>query len=221
MLFQAENLTKVYHSKRGTVTALNGISFSIEKGSFITITGSSGSGKSTLLLTMGGLIRPTSGMIRFGGSSLFDLTGAGLAQYRNSKVGFVLQTFNLVPYLTTLENVMLPMIFQTSASGGQEETAKKLLNRVGLIGRDGHLPRELSVGQQQRVAIARALANDPEIILADEPTGNLDPALSLEILELLKELNERESRTVIIVTHSPMAATFGTKRFQLEEGRLA
>jgi putative ABC transport system ATP-binding protein len=125
-----------------------------------------------------------------------------------------------VPYLSALENVMLPMLFMPGKNGAQQQHAESLLNRVGLAGRESHLPRELSVGQQQRVAIARALANNPEVILADEPTGNLDPTLSLEILELLKQLNQNESRTIIMVTHSPQAADFGTDRLHLKDGRL-
>jgi len=131
-----------------------------------------------------------------------------------------LQTFNLVPYLSAIENVMLPTLFYPNDNGSQRKTAETLLNRVGLTGREEHLPRELSVGQQQRVAIARALANNPEVILADEPTGNLDPALSIEILEILKQLNVNESKTVIMVTHSPEAARYGTQRLHLENGRI-
>ena len=220
-MFTVENLSKIYNSRRGTVRALDNVSFEIERGGFITITGSSGSGKSTLLLTLGGLIRPTDGKVEFGGKSLFDLSGADLARYRNKKVGFVLQTFNLVPYLSAIENVMLPMIFLREENGNHRPIAQSLLNRVGLVGREEHLPRELSVGQQQRVAIARALANNPEVILADEPTGNLDPVLSIEILEILRDLNVKENRTVIMVTHSPEAAKFGGRRFHLEDGKIS
>lgn len=219
-MFIVENLSKIYNSKRGIVRALFNVSFSIERKSFVTITGCSGSGKSTLLLTLGGLIHPTEGTVKFNGANLFEFTGNNLAEYRNTKVGFVLQTFNLVPYLSAIENVMLPMLFQPKKNGNNRQTAQRLLNQVGLAGRDEHLPRELSIGQQQRVAIARALANDPEFILADEPTGNLDPTLSLEILGLLKELNEKESRTIIMVTHSPQAAKFGNKHLRLNDGKI-
>ena len=144
-----------------------------------------------------------------------------LAEYRNRKIGFVLQTFNLIPYLTAIENVMLPMIFNSERNGTSQLLAEELLQKVGLKDRKEHLPRELSVGQQQRVAIARALANSPDVILADEPTGNLDPTLSLEVLNILKRLNEEEGRTVIMVTHSPEAACFGSKQLHLKDGKIA
>ena len=219
-MFTARKLSKTYRSRRGEVKALDNVSFEIERGSFVTVTGGSGSGKSTLLLTLGGLIRPTEGTIEFGGKNLFDATLLNLADYRSKSVGFVLQTFNLVPYLSALENIMLPMIFNSSVNGGKNERAQLFLENVGLQGRGEHLPRELSIGQQQRVAIARALANNPEVILADEPTGNLDPTLSLEILEILKELNLKESKTVIMVTHSPEAAKFGNRHLRLKDGML-
>jgi putative ABC transport system ATP-binding protein len=219
-MFRINNLSKIHDSRRGTVKALDNISSHIESGSFVSVTGSSGSGKSTLLLTLGGLISPSLGTVEFSGKSLFDLSSSDLAEYRNKKVGFVLQTFNLIPYLSATENVMLPMIFNSSANGDNLARAKVLLEKVGLEDRYEHLPRELSVGQQQRVAIARALANDPEVILADEPTGNLDPGLSLEILGILKDLNINESKTVIMVTHSPEAAKFGNRHLRLKDGML-
>ena len=219
-MFTLKKVSKIYNSRRGTVKALDNVSLNIEQGSFVSITGSSGSGKSTLLLTLGGLIRPTGGRVEFGGKNLFDSSELDLAEYRSKSVGFVLQTFNLVPYLSSAENVMLPMIFNSSSNGDKRPRAEMLLERVGLDGRQEHLPRELSVGQQQRVAIARALANNPEVILADEPTGNLDPTLSLEILEILEELNLKESKTVIMVTHSPEAAKFGKRHLHLKDGML-
>ncbi len=219
-MFQARNVSKIYNSRRGTVKALDKVSFNIERGSFVTVTGRSGSGKSTLLLTLGGLIHPTEGTIEFSGKNLFSFADLDLAEYRSKNVGFVLQTFNLVPYLSAVENIMLPMMFNSSANGDKRKRAQLLLEKVGLEGRAEHLPRELSIGQQQRVAIARALANDPDVILADEPTGNLDPALSLEILEILKELNLKESKTVIMVTHSPEAAKFGNNRLHLSNGAI-
>ncbi len=219
-MFTLKNVSKIYNSRRGTVRALDGVSAHIERGSFVSITGSSGSGKSTLLLTLGGLIRPTEGTIEFSGRNLFDSSKTDLVNYRSHSVGFVLQTFNLVPYLSAVENIMLPMIFNSSSNGDKNPRAEMLLERVGLSGRQEHLPRELSVGQQQRVAIARALANDPDVILADEPTGNLDPTLSMEILEILKELNLKESKTVIMVTHSPEAAKFGNVRLHLSNGAI-
>jgi len=202
------------------VHALQDVSLTIEPGSFVTVTGPSGSGKTTLLLTLGGLIRPTSGQVVFQGTDLVSLDERRLAAYRNQSVGFVLQSFNLIPYLSAYENVMVPMSLGTnngrSDHGGR---AKDLLDRLGLGDRMDHLPRELSVGQQQRVAMARALGNDPQVVLADEPTGNLDPALAAEILGILRDLNVQEGRTVVMVTHSPEAARIGTHRVHLDAGR--
>jgi putative ABC transport system ATP-binding protein len=217
-MYLLENADKAYTSRRGTVHALRDVSLEIPTGSCVTITGPSGSGKTTLLLTLGGLIRPTSGRVLFQGVDLGGLSDAKLARYRNQKVGFILQTFNLVPYLSALENVMVPMMFRNGSNNGQAGRARDLLGRLGLGDRADHLPRELSVGQQQRVAIARALGNDPEVILADEPTGNLDPRLATEVLDTLRELNEKDGRTVIMVTHSPEAARIGNRRLHLIEG---
>jgi putative ABC transport system ATP-binding protein len=218
-MFALQQVTKSYASRRGVVHALRDVSLPIEGGSFITVTGPSGSGKTTLLLTLGGLIRPTSGKVMFRGTDLGGLDEKRLAGYRNRSVGFVLQSFNLIPYLTAYENVLVPAMLGASTNGEGKERAKSLLDRLGLADRMDHLPRELSVGQQQRVAIARALVNDPEVILADEPTGNLDPALAAEILAILGDLNENEGRTVVLVTHSPEAAKAGRRHIRLEEGR--
>jgi putative ABC transport system ATP-binding protein len=226
-MFALESVRKTYSGRRGSVDALREITLGIDRGDFLTITGPSGSGKTTLLLTLGGLIRATAGRVAFEGVDLSRLSEPKLAEYRNTKVGFVLQTFNLIPYLSALENVMVPMIFANGARGGNGTgaghagRARTLLERVGLADRMNHLPRELSVGQQQRVAIARALGNDPEVILADEPTGNLDPGLATEILRILSELNEKDGRTVIMVTHSPEAAKIGSHHVHLLEGGLA
>lgn len=215
------DVTKIYDGPRGPVKALNRISISIAKGSFVTITGGSGSGKTTFLVTLGGLLRPTTGSVEVDGQHIYSLRKKQLSRYRNRKIGFVLQTFNLIPYLNALENVMVPMIFAPeNGNGGRHPRAESLLERMGMGERSQHLPRELSIGQQQRVAIARALANDPDIILADEPTGNLDPTLAMEILEILRKLNEDEGKTIIMVTHSPTAAAFGTHRLDLRNGRL-
>jgi putative ABC transport system ATP-binding protein len=219
-MFTLENLTKIYRHRSEEVHALDKVTMEIAQGSFVVVTGGSGSGKTTLLLTLGGLIHPTSGSLRVKGASLYDYSANQLAAYRNRTVGFVLQTFNLVPYLTAMENIMVPMLLNKDLKEEPQNRAAKLLEKLGLSSRQHFLPRELSIGQQQRVAIARALANDPEVILADEPTGNLDPTLSLEILRILKDLNQKESRTIIMVTHSPAAAEFGTNSFRLDEGRL-
>ena len=219
-MYVIENLSKVYQGRRDHVKALDAVSLKIERGSFVAITGSSGCGKTTLLLTLGGLIRPSSGSVHFEDRNLYDLPKGELSMFRNRKIGFVLQTFNLIPYLSALENVVLPMVFNSDSNGNGNAHAAELLAQLGLADRQEHLPRELSIGQQQRVAIARALANDPDVILADEPTGNLDPTLSEEILTVLKDLNQRDGRTIIMVTHSPLAAEYGTMRLRLKDGRI-
>jgi len=217
-MFMLQEVTKTYAGRRGVVHALRDVSITIQPGSFVTVTGPSGAGKSTLLFTLGGLIRPTSGRVVFDGTDLGSLDERRLAAYRNRSVGFILQSFNLIPYLSALENVMIPMSLGANGSGDHGGRAKDLLDRLGLSDRLDHLPRELSVGQQQRVAMARALGNDPKVILADEPTGNLDPTLSAEILGILRDLNVREGRTVVMVTHSPEAARIGTHRIHLDAG---
>jgi ABC-type lipoprotein export system ATPase subunit len=221
MIIKVENLTKQYKHNDGLVYALNDITFAVEKGSFVTITGPSGSGKSTLLLSLFGLIKPTSGRIFFNGQQISDASDKELAALRQKHVGFIMQNFALIPYLTTIQNVMVPLALEKIEKKEQEKRATEVLKFVGLEDRVTHLPRELSTGQQQRVAIARALVQNPSIILADEPTGNLDPALSLEILGYLKKINQAQGITVIIVTHSPVAAAFGTVKIHLQDGQLS
>jgi putative ABC transport system ATP-binding protein len=220
MIIQTEKLTKRYFHKNGEVYALKDISLSLQKGSFVTITGPSGAGKTTLLLALGGLIRPTSGKILFNGTALHDASDNALASFRLNNIGFVMQSFALIPYLTALENIMTPLSLQGKPKEEQQKKAMKLLGDVGLSDRTDHLPRELSSGQQQRVAIARALVNNPSMILADEPTGNLDPALSDEILSLLKKLNEENGITIILVTHSKQAEEFGTEKIRIIDGMI-
>ena len=220
MLLRVEKISKKYLHTDGPVNALKDITFNIEEGMFVTITGPSGAGKSTLLLTLGGLIHPTSGRIFFRDQTLYPSSHNGLAGFRCKHVGFVMQNFSLIPYLSALRNVMIPLSLQKMDKDVQRKRAIDLLDSVGLKGRINHLPRELSAGQQQRVAIARAIANNPSLILADEPTGNLDPSLAQEILELLRILNVEKGITVIMVTHSPAAAAFGKVRIRLVEGRL-
>lgn len=219
-MLRVENLTKIYNTRKRSVTALDNVSITIDQGDFLAISGRSGSGKSTLLLSLGGLIGPTSGNVKFQGDNIYNFSSKALAGYRNKTIGFVLQTFNLIPYLTALENVMVPMLPANSSADRRDQRAKSLLNSVDMQDRHDFLPRELSVGQQQRVAIARALANDPEIILADEPTGNLDPGLSAEIQDILKNLNERSGKTIIMVTHSPEAAQMAKRRLIISDGAL-
>jgi ABC-type lipoprotein export system ATPase subunit len=220
MIIKVENLTKQYKHNDGLVYALNDITFAVEKGSFVTITGPSGSGKSTLLLSLFGLIKPTSGKIFFNGQQISDASDRELASIRQKQVGFIMQNFALIPYLTTAQNVMVPLALEKIEKKEQEKRAFDVLKFVGLEDRITHLPRELSTGQQQRVAIARALVHNPSIILADEPTGNLDPALSLEILGYLKKINQSQGITVIMVTHSPVAANYGTMKLHLDEGKI-
>lgn len=220
-ILQVQNLTKQYlHRNGGVINALADVSVSIEKGEFATITGPSGSGKSTLLFMLGGLLRPSSGSIFFNEQALHSAGGNALSVYRKRNVGYVMQSFSLVPYLTAEENVMVAISLLQKDKKIQRKLAGELLVSVGLEDRVQHYPKELSSGQQQRVAIARALANNPSIILADEPTGNLDPSLSSEILSLLRELNMQKGITIVMVTHSPEAAKFGTTRIQLKEGRV-
>ena len=221
MVLDIKEVSKQYPHADGMVDAIKDVSLTIPEGEFVAITGPSGSGKSTLLLTLGGLIRPTSGEMYFRGDPLHTKSEGELAAFRREHVGFVMQNFALVPYLTAAQNVMIPLALQRVATAEQKERAQALLASVGLHERRNHLPRELSIGQQQRVAIARAFANEPDLILADEPTGNLDPSLSEDILGLLGTLNREKGTTIIMVTHSPEAAARGSVRVHLAEGRIA
>ena len=221
MLLQVQNLTKQYHHSNGTlIHALSNVTVNIEKGQFVTITGPSGSGKSTLLFMLGGLLRPSSGNILFNGQSITQASDSTLSEFRKNHIGYVMQNYSLVPYLTVEENVMIPISLLMKKKDEQKRIAQELLATVGLSDRIYHFPKELSSGQQQRVAIARALANNPSVILADEPTGNLDPSLATEILTLLKEMNMKNGVTIVMVTHSPEAAKFGTSRIHLINGCL-
>jgi putative ABC transport system ATP-binding protein len=216
-----DGVGKRYEHADGPVDALKDVTFDVAEGEFVTITGPSGSGKTTLLLAISGLLRPSAGQVVFRGRSLRDLSDAALAEFRRAHVGFVLQSFGLIPYLTAARNVAVPLGLRGVTAPEAERRALAALEAVGLSARGNHLPRELSAGQQQRVAIARAIVGDPALVLADEPTGNLDPGLARDILGLLRELNERRGITVVIVTHSPEAAAMGTLQARLEEGRLA
>jgi len=220
LLLQVKELSKQYLHPDGPVNALKDIEIKIEEGAFVTITGPSGSGKSTLLYALGGLIRPSSGNIRFRDQELHNMSNNELAAFRLKHTGFVMQNFSLIPYLSALRNVMIPLSLDNMDKDTQRRRSTDLLDSIGLSDRINHLPRELSAGQQQRVAIARAIANDPSLILADEPTGNLDPSLAQEILELLKTLNIEKGITVVMATHSPNAASIGRMRIHLNDGRL-
>jgi len=220
VLLHTEGLRKRYERRGVSVDALSDVNLDIEERAFVSVTGPSGSGKTTLLLTLAGLLRPSGGTIRFRDQQLEGFSDAQWAAFRHEHLGFVMQNFSLVPYLTARENITLPLAIGGMPRAGQRERAFGLLDRVGLSDRADHLPRELSAGQQQRVAIARALANEPALVLADEPTGNLDPALARDVLSLLRALNEESGTAILMVTHSPEAAAAGTSRVHIEEGRV-
>lgn len=220
-MFQLKGISKTYQVRDRDVAAIDDISLDITAGDFVAVIGPSGSGKSSLLLMLGGMLSPTAGKVWMNQLSLYDLSPNERACLRKAKMGFVFQTFNLIPYLTALQNVQLPLLLEGLSGAEQEERARHLLERVGLADRFDHKPSELSVGQQQRIALARMLANDPEIILADEPTGNLDPAMAEQVVDFLSALNE-EGKTVVMVTHDNKIAGRAKRTVALcKGGRLA
>jgi putative ABC transport system ATP-binding protein len=214
---ELENVSKTYTRRGAAVAALRPTTLAVAAGEFVAVVGPSGSGKTTLLSIVGGMLAPSQGKVWLDGRPLYDLPVAARTRLRREKVGFVFQTFNLVPYLSALENVQVPLYLAGLSPGEQRRRALALLERVGLADRVGHKPAELSVGQQQRVALARTLANDPALILADEPTGNLDPETREQVLGLFEEFN-REGRTIVMVTHDPAAAGRSQRRLRLEGG---
>jgi len=218
-MLRMENVSKSYRHRGQLVTALEGATVHIPAGDFVAVVGPSGSGKSTLLLMLGGMLSPSAGQVLLEDQSLYDLSADQRARLRKTKIGFVFQTFNLVPYLSALENVEIPLFLAEMDHRAQHDKASALLERVGLGDRLDHKPSELSVGQQQRVALARMLANDPAVILADEPTGNLDPNTSQQVIAFLEEVN-REGRTVVMVTHDPRAAERAKRTLRLEQGAI-
>ena len=218
-LIRISNLNKIYDSGAVQVHALKNIDLTIEKGEFVAIMGHSGSGKSTLMNILGCLDRPTDGQYLLDGIDISQQSNDELSDIRNQKIGFVFQAFNLIPRTSALKNVELPMIYAKVPGKARLERAKQLLDKVGLGQRMDHMPNELSGGQKQRVAIARALSNEPPILLADEPTGNLDSTSTVEIMELFTQLN-REGVTVIIVTHEDDVAAFTNRVLWFEDGRL-
>ena len=220
MILKTINLCKKYQHKDGPVDAINNVSFEVDEGDFVTITGASGSGKTTLLLSLAGLIKSSSGQIQIKDFEITTACDRKLSDFRQKHIGFVMQTFALIPYLTAIENVMLPLAISRMKKSLKYQKAIDLLKLVDLENRKNHLPKELSAGQQQRVAIARALVNSPSLILADEPTGNLDPGLSTDILNLLKKINREENITILMVTHSPLAAEFGNRKINLHNGSI-
>jgi len=217
-VLRMKGVTKNYELGKTLVRALRGLDLEIEKGEVVAIMGPSGSGKSTLMHILGALDRPTAGQAVLDDLDLSEVKERQLVTIRGKKIGFVFQTFNLIHTLTAQRNVELPMIFQGLGKADRVRRAKELLKRVGLGERLKHRPNELSGGERQRVAIARSLANDPEIILADEPTGNLDTETGNAVLVLLKELSTRDGKTVILVTHDPEAAEIADRVIRLRDG---
>jgi putative ABC transport system ATP-binding protein len=216
-LITIENLKKHYSSGEDTVEALSGVNFAIETGEFITIMGQSGSGKSTLLSVLGGMNHPTSGEVEMAGVKLYQLPDEKLADFRAQNLGFVFQSFHLIPYLTAIENVMLPLAIVKIKSAAKRTAAQNALERVGLGAKLERLPNQLSGGEQERVAIARAIVNNPHILLADEPTGNLDSKTSDEVMTLFRELNDA-GQTVVMVTHNPDNGRYADRTITLRDG---
>lgn len=219
-LVEIRNVSKIYHLGGEEIRALDDVSLDIESGEFISIIGPSGSGKSTLMQIVGCLDTPTKGTIKLDGTMIQDASPRQLASIRNRKIGFVFQFFNLLPKLTVLQNVELPMVYGGVAGRERRERALQALELVSLANRSKHRPSQLSGGQQQRVAIARALVNDPKIIFADEPTGNLDSHTGELILQLFRKLST-EGRTIILVTHDPEIAAITPRRIEIRDGRIA
>jgi len=218
-LITAQDLVKTYKMGEEVIRALDGVSFTIEPGGYVAIIGASGSGKSTLMNVLGGLDTPTGGDLMIAGQPIAALKDAGLARFRNETIGFVFQSFNLLPRLSAQENVELPMIYAGLPARRRRERARDLLGRVGLGQRLSHKPTQLSGGQQQRVAIARALANEPALLLADEPTGALDTATTAEILDLFDALNA-EGVSIVIVTHEHDVAARAKRVIEMRDGRI-
>src|SRR3990172_8522101 len=219
-MLELKEVTKIYEMGDSQVHSLNGVSLKVEEGDFLAVMGPSGSGKSTLLYTVGGLLTPTKGDVNVNGKSIYQLTLRERAKFRRENIGFIFQTFELLPYLTALENVMLPLHLAGVASAEQEEMATEALAKVGLKKRACHKPTELSGGEQQRVAIARGLVNNPSILLADEPTGNLDQKTGNEIMGLLCDLHKKEGLTLIFVTHDPEKAKLAGQMIEMLDGHL-
>ena len=219
-LIELKHLTKTYQTGDTSFNALDDVSLSVEEGEFVAIMGTSGSGKSTFMNTLGCLDKPTSGSYHLDGTDVLSLNADKLSEIRNLKLGFVFQGFNLIPRTSALENVEMPMIYKGIPPKQRLEKARHALKIVGLEYRENHLPNQMSGGQQQRVAIARAIVNDAPIILADEPTGNLDTKTSIEVMEFFVELNEKGGKTIILVTHEPDIAQYSKRIVRFKDGKI-
>lgn len=219
-LIEVKDAIKTYQTGEDSFNALNCVSLSVEKGEFVAIMGTSGSGKSTFMNMLGTLDKPNSGSYFLDGIDMFSLNADELADIRNIKMGFVFQGFNLIARTTALENVELPMIYKGIPEEEREARAKHALKIVGLEAREDHMPNQMSGGQQQRVAIARAIVNDPPLILADEPTGNLDTKTSIEIMEFFVSLNKEMGKTIILVTHEPDIAQYCKRVVRFKDGNI-
>ncbi len=217
-ILSTKDLKKIYGSGENEVHALDGVNFQVEKGEFVAIVGTSGSGKSTLLHMLGGLDRPTSGSVMVDGKDTFSLKDEELTIFRLRKIGFVFQNYNLVPVLNVYENILLPV--QLDGGSPDQPYIKKIIDTLGIASKLENLPNNLSGGQQQRVAIARALASKPAIILADEPTGNLDSKTSQDVLGLMKVTSQRFSQTIVMITHNEEIAQLADRIIRIEDGRL-
>ena len=219
-LVQVRGLRKTYGAGPARVEALRGVDLDIWRGELVSIMGPSGSGKTTLLNCLGGLDRPSGGSVVIDGVDITALPDEELVKFRRAKIGFVFQFFNLLPEFTALENVMIPMLIIGKPKEEAEERAEELLSAVGLLKRADHYPHQLSGGEMQRVAIARALANEPPLVLMDEPTGNLDSKSTAELMELIRELNEEEEQTFVIVTHDELVAKMTKRVLRLVDGQI-
>jgi putative ABC transport system ATP-binding protein len=220
-LIEVHNVRKVYHREAEEVVVLDGLSLEIAEGGFVALMGPSGSGKTTLLNLIGGIDSPTSGTLAVGGTNIAALKGRPLAKWRSRHIGYIFQLYNLIPVLTAEQNVELPLLLVRMSAKERRDRARAALEIVGLGDRVKHFPRQLSGGQEQRVAIARALVSDPTVLLADEPTGDLDRKSAEEILSLLERLNREFKKTIVMVTHDPHAAERATRQLHLEKGVLS